>query len=127
MPERPSQITILIPLPVFYNQDSVGRRALIEEEKFMTTAEEISRRFGGGVLHRFENDPPEGFWWSKGVLSQDQLAAFEVDILDTDENRRWVKSYAKNVLLKRFNQDAIYLRFIGPVESLEVTDETITG
>lgn len=77
-------------------------------------------------MHRFMDKPPIGFWWNKGVLSQDEMGAFEVDLLDTEENRRWMKSYAKAVLLKRFRQDAIYLRFIGPVESLEVTEETIT-
>ena len=126
MPERSSQITVLIPLPTFYNQDAQGHRVPVEDEEFIATAEEISRQFGGGVLHRFKDDPPTGFWWSKGILSQDQMGAFEVDILDTEENRRWIKAYAKNVLLKRFRQDAIYLRFIGPVESLEVTEETIT-
>ena len=126
MPEKPSQITILIPLPLFYNQDRHGVREPVEDEKFIVTAEEITRRFGGGVLHRFENELPTGFWWNKGVLSQDEMGAFEVDILDTEENRRWMKSYAKEVLLKRFRQDAIYIRFIGPVESLEVTGETIT-
>lgn len=126
MPEGSLQITVLIPLPVFYNQDAHGHRAPVEDEKFIATAKEISRQFGGGVLHRYKDEAPAGFWWNKGVLSQDQMGAFEVDILDTEENRRWIKSYVKNVLLKRFRQDAIYLRFIGPVESLEVTEETIT-
>ncbi len=126
MPEKPSQITILIPLPLFYNPDGHAAREPVEDERFIVTAEEITQRFGGGVLHRFKDDPPTGFWWNKGVLSKDEMGAFEVDVLDTEENRQWIKSYAKDVLLKRFRQDAIYLRFIGPVESLEVTEETIT-
>lgn len=98
---------------------------MIEEDKFVSTAEDISKRFGGGMLHRFTEQPPTGFWWSRGILSQDEMSVFEVDMLDTAENRRWIRAYARDVLLKRFRQDAIYLRFIGPVESLEVTEETV--
>jgi hypothetical protein len=125
VPEKPTQITVLVPLPTFYNPDSAGVRELIEEDKFLTTAAEISERFGGGMLHRFTTQPPAGFWWSRGILSQDEMSVFEVDMLDTEENRRWIRAYAKDVLLKRFRQDAIYLKFIGPVESLEVTEETV--
>lgn len=125
MPEKPQQVTVLIPLPIFYNPDAQGARGPIEDDKFIITAEEISRRFGGGVLHRFKDESPTGFWWNKGVLSRDEIGAFEVDMLDTHENRRWIKSYAKDILLKRFRQEAICLRFIGPIDSLEVTEETI--
>lgn len=121
----PSQITVLIPLPTFYNPDAAGTRQMIEEDKFVSTAEDISKRFGGGMLHRFTERPPTGFWWNRGILSQDEMSVFEVDMLDTEENRRWIRAYAKDVLLKRFRQDAIYLRFIGPVESLEIAEETV--
>lgn len=119
-------ITVLIPLPLFYNPDVHGVCQVVEEEKFLATAQDISQKFGGGTLHRFKDESPKGFWWNKGILSQDDLTIFEVDIPDTDESRKWIKSYAKNVLLKRFRQDAIYLRFIGPIETLEVTEEPIT-
>ncbi len=125
MTQKPSQATILIPLPLFYNPDEKGNRRQIEEEKYLATAEELSQKFGGGVLHRFHNAPPEGYWWGKGVLSRDHLCVFEADISDTEENRRWLISYAKVILLKRFHQDAIFLKFISPVESLEVTEETV--
>lgn len=117
-------ITVLIPLPLFYNPDKHGARKPVEEHKFTVTAEEISEKFGGGVIHRFEEESPKGFWWNKGILSRDELAVLEVDI--PDDCRPWMKSYAKDVLLKRFDQEAIYLRFIGPIETLEVTEETIT-
>ena len=120
------QITVLIPLPLFFNPDAQGVREPVNDAELIAVAIEITQKFGGGILHRFKDESPRGFWWSKGVLSQDEMCAFEVDILDTEENRRWMKSYAKNVLLKRFRQDAIYLRFIGPIESLEVTEETIS-
>lgn len=125
MPDKSTPITVLIPLPVYYNANAEGVREPIEDEKFAVTAEEISHRYGGGVLHRFLDEMPIGFWWNKGILSRDAMCAFEVDMLDTEENKLWIKTYAKDVLLKRFRQDAIYLRFIGPVESLEVTEETI--
>lgn len=120
-------ITVLIPLPLSYNPDASGMRQVVEDEKFITTMEEISKRIsGGGFLHHFKAEPPKGFWWNKGILSQDDLAILEIDIPDTDESRECIKSYAKDVLLNRFRQDAIYLRFIGPIETLEVTEETIT-
>jgi len=119
-------ITVLIPLPLFYNSDAHGGRQAVEDEKFIVTGKEVSQKFGGGFLHCFKDESPKGFWWNKGVLSQDEMAVFEVDIPDTDESRKWIKSYAKDVLLKRFRQDAIYLKFIGPIETLEITDETIT-
>ena len=40
-------ITVLLRLPVSYNPDAAGYRALIEDEKFLDTADELSRRFGG--------------------------------------------------------------------------------
>ena len=84
---KPTHVTALIPLPLFYNPDEHGVRKTIEDAKFMTTAEEISREFGGGFLHRFEDDSPKGFWWNKGILYQDELAAFEVDI--PERTRPW--------------------------------------
>ena len=126
-PSGSAQITVLIPLPLFYNQDKHGQCHPVEDEKFIVTADEISRKFGGGVLHLFKDESPKGFWWNKGILNQDELAVLEVDIFDTDGNRKWIKSYARDVLLKRFCQDAIYIKFIGPIETLEVTEETITS
>ena len=125
MPEKPSQITVLILLPLLYNPDGRGVHEPIEDGLFIKTALEISAQFTGRILHKYDDGSQRGFWWSKGILSQDEVCAFEVDVLDNDENRGWLKSYAKSVLLKRFRQDAIYLRFIGPVETLEVTHETI--
>lgn len=41
-------ITVLLRLPVFYNADAAGYRAPVEDEKFLDTADELARRFGGG-------------------------------------------------------------------------------
>src|SRR5437867_10204600 len=113
-------VTVLIPLPLTYNPDARGRRRPIETRKFDQTMRQIAEHFGGGVLWRFPNDPPNGFWWNKGHLSRDILAAIEVDIADTAEARTWIESFARTVLLQRFRQDAIYLKFVGPIETIVV-------
>jgi hypothetical protein len=120
MSSSPSVVTVLIPLPLTYNPDAKGDRLKIEKEKFVHTMEEISKQFGGGVLHRFENDPPEGFWYDRGDLYRDVLAFLEVDIPDIVEAREWLHSYAKTILTARFQQEAVYLKFIGPMETVVV-------
>jgi hypothetical protein len=107
-------VTVLVPLPEFYNPDETGYRRRIEEEKFTATAEEVARRFGGGVLWRFpEGTAPRGYWWNKRLLNIDILTMLEVDIQDVEEDRRWFERYASEVLTERFQQKAIYLKFYG--------------
>lgn len=119
-------VTVLIPLPIFYNAEPGEKREPMEDEKFMATADEIAREFGGGTLHVFREGKVEGFWWDRNVVDRDVLALLEVDIADTDRNRAWLKSYARAVLVKRFRQKAIYVKFVGPVETLLVTEEEAT-
>ena len=76
-------------------------------------------------MHRFRENPPQGFWWDRGIIDRDTLALLEVDVADTPENRAWLKAYAREVLRERFQQKAIYLKFVGPVERLTVTEEEI--
>ena len=85
-------ITVLLRLPVSYNPDAAGYRALIEDEKFWDTADELSRRFGGGTLFVFRHDPPRGFWWDRGIVDRDVLALIEVDVRDTTESREWLRA-----------------------------------
>jgi hypothetical protein len=118
-------ITVLLRLPVFYNPDAAGYRAPVEDEKFLDTADELARRFGGGALFIFRHDPPRGFWWDQGVVDRDVLALIEVDVPDTRESREWLRAYARDVLRERFRQKAIYLKFVGPVEHLVVNEEEI--
>ncbi len=119
-------ITVLLRLPVFYNPDAAGSRAPVEDEKFLDTADELARRFGGGTLFIFRHDPPRGFWWDQAVVDRDVLALIEVDVPDTRESREWLRAYARDVLRERFRQKAIYLKFVGPVEHLVVNDEGIS-
>lgn len=120
-------VTVLLRLPIFYNPDArLGRRP-VEDEKFIRTADEIAQRFGGGTLFVFRQEDPRGFWWDRGVVDRDTLALLEVDVPDTAEARDWLRAYARRVLLKRFRQKAIYVKIIGPVETLLVTDEEVAG
>ena len=118
-------VTVLFRLPMFYNPDA-GRRAPVEDEKFLETADELARRFGGGTLFVFRHDPPRGFWWEEGIVDRDVLALIEVDVPDTTESREWLRAYTRGVLRGRFRQKAIYLKFVGPVEHLIVSEEEIS-
>ena len=59
------------------------------------------------------------------IVHQDVLALLEVDIPDTLESRAKVRSYARDVLIRRFRQDAICLKFVHAVETILMTDEEI--
>lgn len=124
---EPRLVTVLLRLPLFYNPDAHTAREPIEDGKFIRTAEEIAQQFGGGTLFLFLREVPRGFWWDQGVVDQDTLALLEVDVPDTAGARDWLRRYAQRVLLKRFRQKAIYLKFIGPVETLLVSDEEIAS
>ena len=119
-------VTVLLRLPVFYNPDAAGRRAPVEDDKFLDTADELARRFGGGTLFVFRHDPPRGFWWDEGIVDRDVLALIEVDVPDTTESREWIRAYARDTLLERFRQKAIYLKFVGPIERLIVSEEEVS-
>ena len=116
-------MTALVLLPIFYNADDEGNLAPVEDDKFLATAEEVAREFGGGALHVFRDGRVRGFWWDQGVLDRDDLAVLEVDIPDRADKREWLKTYARDVLVKRFRQRAIYLKFIGPVETWVIQAE----
>jgi hypothetical protein len=123
---RSGWITVLLRLPVFYNPDAAGRRAPVEDDKFLDTADELTRRFGGGTLFVFRHDAPRGFWWDEGIIDRDVLASVEVDVPDTTESREWLRAYARDTLRRRFRQRAIYLKFVGPVEQLIVSEEEVS-
>jgi len=124
---EPRLVTVLLRLPLFYNPDAQARREVVEDETFIRTAEEITQQFGGGTLFVFRREDPRGFWWGRGVVDQDTLALLEVDVPDTAEARDWLRGYARGVLLKRFRQKAIYLKSIGPVETLLITNEEVAS
>src|SRR5687768_16290837 len=106
--------TVRIPLPLEYNEDAMGDRHPIEDSKFVATAEELATHFQGGVtlFKWFAGQMPRGFWWNRGFVGQDVLSLLELVIPDTAANRKWLRKYARDVLLPRFQQRAIYLKFI---------------
>lgn len=125
MAERPALLTALIILPVTYNRDAEGKQKPVEDEKFIQTAEEIAKKYGGGTIHRYPGGNVEGFWWDKGILYTDVHAVLEVDVPDTPASRTWLRSYAKKILMKRFEQKAIYIKLVGPIEQIIVDEEQI--
>lgn len=50
-----------------------------------------------------------------------ELAAVEVDIPDDRRARSWLTTYVRKILLRRYRQEAIYVRLIGPIEVETVT------
>jgi len=120
-------ITLLMPLPPYYNPDAQGVRKPIEKWKFTRTAEEISKHFDAGAeLQVFRRDKPHGFWWDRGLLAKDVLAYISADLPDTEETREWVKAYARTKLITRFQQDAIYLRWLSVETELVRPLERVT-
>ena len=53
------------------------------------------------------------------------LALIELDVADTTESREWLRVYARDVLRERFQQKALYLKFVGPIEHLILSEEEI--
>lgn len=124
----PDVVTALMPLPRHYNPDARGNRKPVEDWKFVLTAEEIAEAFEeGGTLHCPQAGSLRGFWWDRGFVGSDVQVLLEVDFPDTQRNREWLEKYAKDVLLERFRQKAIYIKFVGPVERTLVTLEEVTA
>lgn len=110
MPDH-EKITALIILPKYYNPDNQGHRKAVERRKCILTAKEITKLFadfdGGCTLHW---DPKTGFWGKHGKIMQDDIVLLEVDI-PADGKQRLIK-YARDVLKRRFQQEAIYIKFL---------------
>lgn len=111
--EWTSNVTALVVLPKLYNPDRWGRRRQVEAAKFRATCIDITGRFGGCILHE---DPKTGYWEKAGIIFEDDVEVLEVDMVDAAEERQWIIDYARNVLLERFKQEAIYIKFVRFVE-----------
>ena len=118
-------ITVLLRLPVFYNAHIAGYRAPVENGKFLDTADELARRFGGARSPSSAMTLREGSGGTRALSTQTCWVLIEVDVPDTTESRDWLRAYARDVLLERFRQKAIYLKSVGPVEHLIVSEEEI--
>jgi hypothetical protein len=58
-------------------------------------------------------------------VDRDVLALIEVDVPDTEASRAWLRTYTRDVLCARFRQKTIYLKCVGPIERLIVSEEEI--
>ena len=128
MPSTPSEeVTVLILLPTEYNPDSEGRREPVEDEKFFLTAEELSKEMevDGGTIHVYRDGNVKGVWWNQNVVERDVHAVVEVDMVDSEERRKRLRSYVRDVLLDRFHQAAIHLRYVKPSGGFTVTREEV--
>ena len=111
-----ASVVALVVLPERYNMGAPGLGRSVEEDKFERTMAEIAARFGGGVLWRFRREAPKGFWWDRGVLYRDEMSVLEVDLPNDASAKRWLAGYARETLLERFGQEAIYIKFVGPIQ-----------
>lgn len=120
---------VLIPIPLLYNEDEHGVRKPIEDEKFFETGEELERKFDGCTVYKREANSTVGFWWDhiEFIAHKDPIVVFEMDVLDTEANREWLKAYGRDVLLKRFRQKAIYIKMIGPIQTLLIHEIEVGG
>jgi hypothetical protein len=124
-----SYVTALIYLPEYYNLSDKGKKKKIEKKKFSQTAEEIALDIsGGGTWHR---ESPhyyrhkDGIWYDPETseLYRDNIRIFEFDVRDSKKMRDTVIDYVKDTLLRRFEQIAIYVKFVPRVEPVVVRVE----
>ncbi len=111
------QITVLILLPTEYNADERGIRIPISNSHFQETAIEIAKIWGGCTI---DPNPKLGIWYNTGIIYEDVNLTIEIDNFPLVEKERLME-YCREKLLKRFQQEAILLKFIPKVEAEIVT------
>ena len=105
-------VTAVIVLPEYFNPDSTGHRVLIAEKAFFDTANDLTKLFGGATVLRYRDVDAVGYWHHKGVVERDALRVIDCDIDDTDVCRGKLLQYVDEVVLERFQQTAIYVKFV---------------
>ena len=119
-------VTALIPLPTFYNRDESGERQPVEDEKFEESAGELAMLTEeGGTIHVYRDGNVRGVWWDKGVLDHDTHAVIEIDFHDSPAMREALENHIRAVLVPRFEQKAIYLKYAFPVERSLIMERKI--
>jgi hypothetical protein len=93
-------VEILLPL-----HDNDGQRFPVA--KFTAIREELTKRFGG--LTAYMRAPAQGTFETKGAVTHDEIATFEV-MIDTVD-RDWWSAYRRK-LEQDFSQDEIVIRTI---------------
>lgn len=122
--ETGERVTAIILLPIYYNPDRSGERNKVPDNKFRITCREITeimvQRYGEGGCTS-DPGPKKGFWGRTGVIFEDDMVAIEIDnIPNTQEDKEWLAQYARDVLCSRFQQEAIFIKFIRLVEGYVV-------
>jgi hypothetical protein len=114
-------VTALILLPIEYNPDKKGKRHRIPMKGFQDTAVEISDLFEEyGLGCTIDPYPKHGIWVKLGVIYEDINVILEINSLPMTEKEKLIK-YCQENLLKRFNQEAILIKFVPQVQAELVT------
>ena len=104
--------TVLILLPTKYNPDEKGERQQVPIGDVQKTAVEILEELG--LLSTVDPLPKVGLWKSLGIIDEvvrDVNVTLELDKVSVAKKGKLIK-YCRDVLLERFQQDAIHMRFI---------------
>lgn len=104
--------TVLILLPTEYNPDERNERKQVPIGNVQKTAVEILEKMG---LHSTVDPLPKvGLWKRLGVINEvveDISVTLELNNVSPVKKKQLIK-YCRDVLLERFQQDAIHMRFL---------------
>ena len=113
--------TALILLPIEYNPDEKNQRRQVSIKAFQDTAIEITRIFEKYDLGcTIDPYPKHGVWVKLGILYEDVNTILEINNFPITEKKQLIK-YCEEKLLKRFEQEAILIKFIPEVQAEVVT------
>lgn len=115
-----AMFTVQVFLPIDYYPGEDGVVQKVEEEKFKKTMEDIALTISGGGFLRESPESIHGIWTDKEETFWDDIKIIEFDVEDTKSTRRKIIKYVRDVLLNRFGQIAIYVRFIPNIEGFIV-------
>jgi len=104
--------TVLIMLPTKYNPDEKGERRPIPLGDVQKTSIEILEKFD--QCSTIDPFPKVGLWKRSGIIDdivEDVNVTLELDNVSQKKKNALVK-YCREVLLDRFQQEAIHMRFI---------------
>ncbi len=111
-PDKQKCCTVLILLPTKYNPDEKGERRQVPIGDVQKTAVEILEKIG--LISTVDPLPKVGLWKRLGIIDEivkDINVTLELDKVSVAKQRKLIK-YCRDVLLERFQQDAIHMRFI---------------
>ena len=111
-PDSQKLCTVLILLPTEYNPDERNERKQVPIGDVQKTAVEILEKL---ELHSTIDPLPKvGLWRRLGIIDevvQDVSVTLELNNVSLPKKKQLIK-YCRDVLLERFQQDAIHMRFL---------------